>query len=366
MTQVALPSFVPLVGPNIRSLFDANRSGDAPAGLGSVLGDRGGVGLPAIAELLLRNTQSLFDDRSGQPGGAAAGGKAVDASANGARGIGSQFDVADVLDKVGGVLKSLISKLFGDFNFGSVLKGLEDQVKNVLSAPFDGRTGDNLAAAGASFASFRGVEVEFQTDGTHTQLHIKQSSAEAAYGFGATADGSLAYRLGSFSSETNDLTIDLYAKGDEQSVAAVFQHTSLDVVAAEAVRRGPVALPGGGGQSPTGSVQAANGQRSLAQRFLDLFASPPFGDEGKVRPAPVDRPEKPRALVVIDADKTKFPLPVVEGSRLKLSLDMVLPIDLSLRQQAAGEAKVQPDAGQGKAGQGKVGHSVNAKLDLKI
>lgn len=323
MTQVTLPSFGPIVGPGPRSLFDSNRSGDAPAGLGAVFGDRGGVGLPVDPTRLLRDTQRLFEDRGRRAGDAAV------TPGNGARGIGSQFDVGDLINKVGDVLGSLVSKLFGDFNFGNVLAALQDQVRNVLSAPFDGRTGDNLAVASATFASFQGVQISFESDGTHTQLQIKQTSAEAAYGFGATADGNLAYRLGSFSSETNELTIDLYAKGDETAVSALFRHTSLDVVAVEAVRRGPVALPAPG-EAPTGRPLAPDDrQQSLVQRFLDLFGpSPGKRQDGNDRPASAPAADRPRALVVIDADKSR--LPVIEGSRLKLSLDMVLPIDLSL------------------------------------
>lgn len=347
MTQVTLPNFGPLAGSGSRSLFDANRSGDAPAGLGAILGDRGSVGLPIDPTRLLRDTQRLFDDKGGR-----ATRDAAAAPANGARGIGSLFDVADLVEKVGDVLGSLVSKLFGDLNFGNVLGALQDQVRNILNAPFDGGSGDNLAVAGATFASFQGVQISFEIDGSHTQLQIKQTSAQTAYGFGATADGSLAYRLGSFSSETNELTIDLYAKGDETAVSALFRHTSLNVVAVEAVRRGPVALPAPG-EAPVGSPLTPNDrQRNLAQRFLDLFG-PASGDrrDGSDRPAPAA--ERPRALVVIDADKSRA-LPVIEGSRLKLSLDMVLPINLSLGEDAKSTNRKAAEPAK------------EAKLDFKI
>lgn len=349
MTQVTLPNFGPLAGSGYRSLFDANRSGDAPAGLGAILGDRGSVGLPVDPMRLLRNTQSLFDEKGGRPAGDTAA-----APANTARGIGGLFDVGDLIDKVGDVLGSLVSKLFGDFNFGNVLDALQDQVRNVLSAPFDGRAGDNLAVAGATFASFQGVQISFESDGTHTQLQIKQTSAEAAYGFGATADGSLAYRLGSFSSETNELTIDLYAKGDETAVSALFRHTSLDVVAVEAVRRGPVALPAPG-EAPVGpSLTPGEREQSIVRRFLDLFGPGSANRrDGGDRPAPT--PERPRALVVIDADKSR--LPVLEGSRLKLSLDMVLPIKLGLKEDPAADDK---------AAKRLAAKANDAKFDLRI
>jgi hypothetical protein len=325
MTQVTLPNLGPLGGSSFRSLFDANRSGDAPAGLGAVLGAGSGFGLPADPTRLLRNTESLFDDKRRRDAGDVA-----TAPGNGARGIGSLFDVADLIDKVGDALGSLVNKLFGDLNFGNVLDSLQDQVRNVLSAPFDGRAGGNLAVAGSTFASFQGVQISFETDGSHTQLHIKQTSVEAAYGFGATADGSLAYRLGSFSSETNELTIDLYAKGDETAVSALFQHTSLDVVAVQAVRQGPVALPRVGDSLPDRAADPAQANRvGLLERLARLFG-PVAEREGKGadRPSP-GLSDKPRALLVIDADKSRL-LPVIEGSRLKLSLDMVLPIDLVL------------------------------------
>lgn len=350
MTQVTLPNFGPPAGPGLRSLFDSNRSGDAPTGLGAILGDRGGVGLPTDPARLLRDTQSLFDDKGGAPADAAA-----TVGGNAARGIGGLFDVGDLIDKVGDVLGSLVSKLFGDFNFGNVLDSLQDQVRNVLSAPFDGRAGQNLAFAGSSFASFQGVQISFESDGTHTQLSIKQTSAEAAYGFGATADGSLAYRLGSFSSETNELTIDLYAKGDETAVTALFQHTSLDVVAVEAVRRGPVALPAPG-EAPAGaSLAPTEREQNLIQRFLDLF-----GSAAGNRRADADRPapaaDRPRGLVLIDADKSR--LPVLEGSRLKLSLDMVLPIKLGLQ--------LDETAGGGKTSDRAAGKTNEARFDLKV
>lgn len=352
MTQVAMPNIGPLPGSGFRSLFDANRSSDAPVGLGAIFGDRGSVGLPTDPTRLLRDTQSLFDDKGGR-----AAGDAAAAPANGARGIGSVFDVGDLIDKVGDALGSLVNKLFGDLNFGNVLGSLQDQVRNVLSTPFDGRTGDNLAVAGATFASFQGVEISFESDGSHTQLQIKQTSAEAAYGFGATADGSLAYRLGSFSSEINELTIDLYAKGDETAVSALFQHTSLNAVAVEAVRRGPEALPSAvGGALPQPAARPAQDNRqSLVERLFALF-EPARGNRqgGNDRPAP--GADRPRALVVIDANRSRG-LPVIEGSRLKLSLDMVLPIDLGLR----GEAK-----GTGRKVAEPAGKTNDAKLDFKV
>ncbi|MBM3598769.1 MAG: hypothetical protein FJX35_11180 [Alphaproteobacteria bacterium] len=342
MTQSILPSLGPISGPGFRSLFDSNRSSDAPAGLDAVLGSRG-AGLPEAAERLLRDTQRLFDDSGSRPGnGAAATGEPV---GNNARGIGSVFDVGDLIDKVGDVLSKLAKQLFGALDLPNLLKGLQDQVKNVLTAPFDGRAG-NLATAGSAFVSFQGVEISFETDGSHTSLHIKQTSVETAYGFGATADGSLAYRLGSFSSETNELDIDLYARGDETAVTALFKHTSLDVVAVQAVQRGPVAIGDDDGRQPVRDALAPVGQRrdSLVDRFLDLLAPPPPASRpdasgrdvgaGELR-RPVqdgDNPSKPRALIVIDVPKSK--IPVVEGGRLKLSLDMLLPIDLRVRELA--------------------------------
>ncbi|MBM3572761.1 MAG: hypothetical protein FJX52_10465, partial [Alphaproteobacteria bacterium] len=227
----------------------------------------------------MRDTQRLFAD-DGRPGGGGVRLAEAPASETSVKPtLARLFDVGAVLDKVGDTLKSLVSQIFGEFDLSRVLEGLQDQVKNILSAPFDGRAG-NLAVAGASFVSFQGVEISFESDGSHTSLSIKQTSLEAAHGFGATADRSLAYRLGTLSAESNELEIDIYAQGDEASVSALFKHTSLDIVAVEAIRRGPVELPAlVGKQLPANAAPPAqDNRRSLIDRFLDLF-----GDNGRGR-----------------------------------------------------------------------------------